>query len=51
MTQYIRDLNPNIQLIMATHSPAMVIEGWTDKITEVSDITTEISKTLVHASR
>ena len=37
--QYIKELNPNIQLIIATHSPAIVMEGWLDKVTEVSDIT------------
>lgn len=31
-------LNPNIQLIMTTHSPAVVMNGWGDKVTEVSDI-------------
>lgn len=32
-------LNPNAQLIMTTHSPAVVMNGWGDKVTEVSDIT------------
>ena len=32
-------LNPNVQVILATHSPAVVMNGWIDKITEVSDIT------------
>lgn len=32
-------LNPNIQIIMTTHSPAVVMDGWTDKVTEVNDIT------------
>lgn len=33
------DLNPNVQIILTTHSPAVVMNGWIDKITEVSDIT------------
>lgn len=37
--QYIRELNPNVQVIMATHSPALVMEGWMDKVFEVRDIT------------
>ena len=37
--QYIRELNPNVQVIMATHSPALIMEGWMDKVFEVSDIT------------
>ena len=32
-------LNPNIQIIMTTHSPAVVMNGWTDSVTEVDDIT------------
>jgi predicted ATP-binding protein involved in virulence len=35
----ILELNPNVQLIMTTHSPAVVMNGWMDKVTEVSDIT------------
>jgi len=33
------ELNPNVQLIMTTHSPAVIMDGWTDSVTEVSDIT------------
>jgi predicted ATP-binding protein involved in virulence len=33
------ELNPNVQLIMTTHSPAVVMNGWMDSVTEVSDIT------------
>lgn len=35
----ILQLNPNIQIIMTTHSPAVVMDGWTDHVTEVDDIT------------
>jgi ABC-type glutathione transport system ATPase component len=35
-------LNPNVQVILATHSPAVVMNGWLDRITEVSDITDNI---------
>lgn len=35
----ILDLNPNVQIILTTHSPAVAMNGWIDKITEVSDIT------------
>lgn len=34
----IRKLNPNVQLILTTHSPAVIMEGWLDAVTEVSDI-------------
>ena len=36
----IRELNPNVQIILTTHSPAMIMDGWEDAVTEVSDITT-----------
>ncbi len=35
----IRELNPNVQIILTTHSPAVVMDGWIDAVTEVSDIT------------
>ena len=35
----IRELNPNVQIVLTTHSPALVMDGWLDAVTEVSDIT------------
>ena len=35
----VRELNPNAQVIMTTHSPALIRNGWEDCVTEVSDIT------------
>lgn len=32
-------LNPNVQIILTTHSPAVIMNGWVDRVTEVSDIT------------
>ncbi len=32
------ELNPNVQIILTTHSPAVVMNGWVDAVTEVSDI-------------
>ncbi len=34
----VRDLNPNAQIILTTHSPAVVMNGWQDCITDVEDI-------------
>lgn len=34
-------LNPNVQLILTTHSPGVVMNGWLDCVTEVSDITVD----------
>ena len=38
----IRKLNPNVQIILTTHSPAVIMNGWIDAVTEVSDITQDI---------
>ena len=35
----IRQLNPNVQIVLTTHSPAVIMDGWLDAVTEVSDIT------------
>lgn len=35
----IRRLNPNVQIILTTHSPAVAMDGWLDAVTEVTDIT------------
>jgi predicted ATPase len=35
----VRELNPNVQIIMTTHSPAVIMNGWISCVTEVSDIT------------
>ena len=35
----ILELNPNVQIILTTDSPAVVMNGWVDCVTEVSDIT------------
>jgi len=40
----IRELNPNEQIILTTHSPAVIMEGWLDAVTEVSDISTPLAK-------
>ncbi len=34
----VQSLNPHLQLILATHSPAVVMNGWTDRVTEISDL-------------
>ena len=35
----VRELNPQAQMLLTTHSPAMIMDGWEDAVTEVSDIT------------
>jgi len=36
----VRDLNPNAQIILTTHSPAVIMDGWMDCVTDVEDIVT-----------
>ena len=40
LIELIRELNPNVQIVLTTHSPALIMNGWVDAVTEVSDITT-----------
>ena len=40
--EFARKLNPNSQLIIATHSPAVIMEGWIDKVVNVEDLRTNI---------
>jgi len=35
----IRKLNPNVQIILSTHSPALIMDGWVGNVTEVNEIT------------
>ena len=39
LIELIVELNPNVQIILTTHSPAVIMNGWIDKVTEVSAIT------------
>ena len=34
----IRSINPNVQLIMSTHSPAVIMNGWMGHVTEINDL-------------
>lgn len=34
----VRSINPNVQIIMTTHSPAVIMDGWADCVTDVEDI-------------
>ena len=35
----VRELNPNAQVVLTTHSPALIMDGWESAVTEVSEIT------------
>ena len=39
LIQRVRSLNPNVQIIMTTHSPALIMDGWMDNVFDVDDIT------------
>lgn len=34
----IRELNPNAQIILSTHSPALIMDGWVGCVTEINEI-------------
>ncbi|MEY4768790.1 MAG: hypothetical protein RL637_1429, partial [Pseudomonadota bacterium] len=38
LVQYIRELNPNVQIIIATHSPDIIMDGWLDKVFNLQDL-------------
>ncbi len=38
LIQYIRDINPHVQIIIATHSPGIIMEGWADKVVTINEI-------------
>jgi|GEM_PF-80512 len=35
---YIRQINPNVQIILATHSPTVYYQGWTEKATRIEEV-------------
>ncbi|MCF0203532.1 MAG: AAA family ATPase [Bacteroidaceae bacterium] len=39
LIENILQLNPNAQIILTTHSPAVIMKGWMDSVTDVEDIT------------
>ena len=41
LLELITDLNPNAQVILTTHSPAVIMSGWADCVTDVEDIIVE----------
>jgi len=42
LIKVIRTLNPNVQIILATHSPSIIMNGWFNKVTTVEEIKTPI---------
>jgi predicted ATPase len=38
LISHVRALNPNAQIIIATHSPAVIMNGWLDKVFNVQDL-------------
>lgn len=41
LLQMVSNLNPYAQIILTTHSPAVIMDGWHDCVTEVEDIVKE----------
>lgn len=38
LIEMILELNPNVQIILTTHSPAVIMKGWMENVTNVEDI-------------
>lgn len=38
LIENIRKINPHVQIIMSTHSPAVIMNGWMGHVTEISDL-------------
>ena len=47
----IRELNPHVQIILSTHSPAVIMEGWMDAVTEVTDISSAAKEKQLESER
>lgn len=41
LVAYVRELNPHAQIILTTHAPGVIMDGWMDCVTEVGDITVD----------
>ncbi|MFI3323064.1 MAG: AAA family ATPase [Rikenellaceae bacterium] len=37
----VMELNPKLQLITTTHSPALIMDGWMDRVTDISEISSD----------
>ena len=42
LLQSLNRLNPNCQLILATHSPGVIIDGWEQLVTNISTLMTNV---------
>jgi len=43
LIENVRNLNSHAQIIIATHSPSIVLDGWMDKVFEVPEIITQLN--------
>jgi len=44
LIEIVKKLNENVQIILATHSPSIVLDGWNDKIFEIPEIIVKARK-------
>jgi len=43
----IRQINPNCQIIIATHSPTVYYQGWTEKVTRIEEIKSTLKESAI----
>lgn len=46
----IRKLNPNVMVIIATHSPDIIVNGWLDKVVDMRDLLKPLTPEMQHGA-
>lgn len=46
----IRKLNPNVMVIIATHSPDIIVNGWLDKVVDMRDLLKPLTTEMQHGA-
>lgn len=46
LIEILQKLNPNCQLVIATHAPGILKKGWRDKAQDISDLVSSTDSTL-----
>jgi predicted ATPase len=44
LLNHIQKMNPNCQVLLSTHSPGIILEGWQSRIRNMSDLLTKTSE-------
>jgi ABC-type multidrug transport system ATPase subunit len=47
----IRQINPNCQIIIATHSPTVYYQGWTEKVTRIEELKSTLTESTIRQQK